>query len=116
MAEHTLSIEVSRNGARPVFECHASDTDDVETSPCRWYCTRKSCEEGCMCPDRRRWTQHLDYCRFIEGWFDDDPWALYDGRPSLIGMVPAYFAWDGESYVWGFHPASASHVSGVENE
>lgn len=105
MAEHFVTIEIDHDGARPRFTCTAQAQDGAATSPCRWYCN--TCEEECYCEtvgeDRySTFTRELGYCRFIEGWFDDEPWELYEGDPTTARTAPVAFTWDGDTYWWHY--------------
>lgn len=113
MADHFVDIRIDRYGTRPQFRCTATDQDDVATAPCRWYCSPEDCAEQCVCEpvfgsdgylqtDYSNWTDHLDYCRFIECWFDDDPWWLYDGPPTNARSGPVTFRWEGDTYSWRY--------------
>jgi len=102
MSDHYLDLSINRDWATKQFRCTAKDNDDVTTSPCRWFC--ETCEEGCSC-GVETWTNHLDYCRETEGWFDSvDLEECCDGPEAEFRSGLVEFTWDGDGYFWHYAP------------
>jgi hypothetical protein len=102
MSDHFLRLSINCDWATKEFSCAAKDSDDVTVSPCRWFCT--TCEEECSC-GVETWTNHLDYCREIEGWFDSvDLEECYEGEPTEFRSGRVEFVWDGNGYFWHYAP------------
>ena len=104
MSAHHLDLTINRDCVTMKFRCTAKDNDDVATSKCRWFCA--TCEEECSC-GFDAWTNHLDYCRETEGWFDDGLEECYDGEETEFHSGLVEFTWDGDGYFWHYAPEPA---------
>ena len=103
MSDHYLEMSITYTHIKKRFICTAKDLDDVTTSQCRWFCA--TCEEDCSC-GVETWTNHLDYCRETEGWFDGvDLEDAYDGPETAFQPGLVEFTWDGDTYCWHYAPA-----------